>query len=163
MPTQTIRYNSKGAKVADLQGRLAALGFNAGKADGVLGRRTLYAVKAFQAQAVGPRGRPLAVDGIVGALTAWALVHPEGGKPVPVMCYTVMPEPEAGGNELGRAALGSSGDTILISRNILNRHAPFRQNFFILMQNPRGEAPLLRFDGWFWFFASNFSRLTSYV
>jgi len=48
-------------------------------------------VKAFQAQAVGQRGRRLVVDGIVGPLTAWALAHPKGGKPVPVTCYTAMP------------------------------------------------------------------------
>jgi len=31
MATPTIRYNSKGAKVADLQRRLLALGFNPGR------------------------------------------------------------------------------------------------------------------------------------
>ena len=37
MPPPLIRYNSKGAKVADLQRRLLALGFNAGKVDGIFG------------------------------------------------------------------------------------------------------------------------------
>jgi len=36
MATPTIRYNSKGAKVADLQKRLLALGFNPGPVDGIV-------------------------------------------------------------------------------------------------------------------------------
>ena len=36
MATPTIRYNSKGRKVADLQKRLLALGFNPGPVEGIV-------------------------------------------------------------------------------------------------------------------------------
>lgn len=51
----------------DLQRRLAALGFDPGPLDGVQGRRTAAALKAFQAKA------GLVPDGIAGPLTRAAL------------------------------------------------------------------------------------------
>lgn len=41
--------------------------------DGIFGRGTESAVRAFQQRAIGPDGRPLQVDGVVGPLTRWAL------------------------------------------------------------------------------------------
>lgn len=62
------------------------------------------AVKEFQARHVDSRGRPLAVDGLVGPLTWWALRHPDNtallGTSEPV--ETTLPE---GGSAAGRAAL----------------------------------------------------------
>lgn len=52
----------------DLQQRLAALNFNPGPVDGVLGRRTIAAIRAFQ------QSKGLQVDGIVGPKTAAALL-----------------------------------------------------------------------------------------
>lgn len=53
--------------VLDIQRRLAALGFDPGPQDGVLGRRTTAALKAFQ----GKTG--LIVDGVAGPITRRAL------------------------------------------------------------------------------------------
>lgn len=48
---------------ANVQRRLAALGFDPGPIDGLRGRRTIAAIKAFQ------RSRGIAADGIVGPVT----------------------------------------------------------------------------------------------
>ncbi len=91
--------------VVDLQRRLAELGFAPGPLDGVMGRRTRAAVRAFQAQAAGPNGRPLAVDGVAGPLTWWALEHGKVAVPVPVIPYNQEPPASFGGSAAGRAAL----------------------------------------------------------
>jgi peptidoglycan hydrolase-like protein with peptidoglycan-binding domain len=69
-PTRTLRYGMKGADVKALQQRLAALKYYPGGADGVFGSNTLEAVWAFQ------EVQRLGVDGVVGPVTAHALVYP---------------------------------------------------------------------------------------
>ncbi len=63
VPNRTLRLGSRGADVATVQARLNKLGYNAGAADGIFGRRTYNAVVAFQ------RANGLSVDGIVGKNT----------------------------------------------------------------------------------------------
>lgn len=63
--------------VLDIQRRLAALGHDPGPIDGVWGRRTIAAVKAFQT------ARRLVADGIVGPNTSAALA--QGGAQDPVL------------------------------------------------------------------------------
>ena len=58
-----MRRGSRGSQVITLQKRLNTLGYNAGTADGIFGRRTYNAVVAFQ------RANGLSVDGIVGKNT----------------------------------------------------------------------------------------------
>lgn len=65
-----LKKGSRGNDVAGLQHALNALGYNAGTADGIFGRRTLIAVKNVQAQ------KGLTVDGKVGKNTCIAI----GGK-----------------------------------------------------------------------------------
>jgi len=69
-PARTLRYGMKGADVKALQQRLAALKYYPGGADGVFGSNTLEAVWAFQ------EVQRLGVDGVVGPITAHALVYP---------------------------------------------------------------------------------------
>lgn len=95
----TLKLGSSGADVEYLTERLHETGF-------LSSRETLFdnevrkAVRAFQAHHVGPNGRPLSVDGIVGPLSWWAL---EGNvTPVMVQPPNVMP---GGGSRAGRAAL----------------------------------------------------------
>jgi peptidoglycan hydrolase-like protein with peptidoglycan-binding domain len=57
----------RGDDVAELQRRLTAAGFACGETDGIFGKRTYAAVKAFQTS------RHLVVDGIVGRHTVEAL------------------------------------------------------------------------------------------
>lgn len=73
---RTLRYRwplMRGPDVAQVQQRLAALGYDPGPADGIFGRRTEAAVKSFQ------RSRGLVVDGIVGPGTWAALTGAAGG------------------------------------------------------------------------------------
>lgn len=100
-----VRSGDKGEAVADVQRKLALLGYEPGPADGFFGRRTQNAVKAFQAQHVGPNGRPLVVDGQVGPLTAWALERGKTVEPVPVIAYGEEPPSSFGGSVVGRTAL----------------------------------------------------------
>lgn len=66
---RTLKISAKGLDVSDLQRRLKTLGFKPGKEDGVFGRRTLKAVKEYQAS------RSLETDGIVGRRTWTALLR----------------------------------------------------------------------------------------
>ena len=66
-PKKILRTGSRGDAVKVLQERLSALGYGCGAADGVFGRRTRAAVRAFQ------RDHSLAADGIFGPLTRAAL------------------------------------------------------------------------------------------
>lgn len=61
------RPNLRGDDVAELQQQLNALGFDAGRADGILGPETASAIREFQ------RNTGLSVDGIVGPETLRAL------------------------------------------------------------------------------------------
>jgi hypothetical protein len=62
-PPAALKLGYKGKDVVNLQERLNKLGFPCGSADGDFGKRTLEAVKAFQA------AKGLVVDGIVGKVT----------------------------------------------------------------------------------------------
>ena len=72
----------------EVQRRLKALGYDPGPLDGIRGRLTIRAVKAFQSD------RRLAVDGIVGPRTTAALVAALGPDPSPG------PSPQGGGGYL---------------------------------------------------------------
>jgi uncharacterized protein (TIGR02594 family) len=65
--------------VLDTQRRLLALGFNPGPLDGIMGRRTIAAVKEFQAS------KGLTADGVVGAKTTAALNAATASAPSIVM------------------------------------------------------------------------------
>ena len=89
----TIKRGSKGPYVVECQEDLMRLGYDVGKtgADGIFGANTEKAVKAFQKEHDGPDGRALAVDGVVGEATWWALDAAIGPQPepTPVKTYTV--------------------------------------------------------------------------
>lgn len=61
----------------EIQRRLKALGYDPGPLDGIRGRLTIRAVKAFQAD------RKLMADGIVGPLTTTALIGDDSSGIVP--------------------------------------------------------------------------------
>jgi uncharacterized protein (TIGR02594 family) len=72
----------------DIQRRLAALGLDPGPIDGVRGRLTIRAIKAFQAKS------GLEADGIVGPATAAVLNRTTSHDPSP------SPSPQGGGESL---------------------------------------------------------------
>lgn len=65
--SRLLKVGSRGEDVRTLQNQLNALGFSAGKADGIFGSATRNAVINFQ------RSRGLAADGIVGPATVAAI------------------------------------------------------------------------------------------
>ena len=67
----TLRKGSRGDAVKEMQGKLLLLGYDLGScgADGIFGKKTLAAVKAFQ------RDSNLKTDGICGRLTWSALLE----------------------------------------------------------------------------------------
>lgn len=67
-----LSSGDRGPEVLALQERLNALGAEL-EIDGVYGPMTVSAVMGFQAENDGPKGSPLAIDGIVGKSTAAAL------------------------------------------------------------------------------------------
>lgn len=74
----TLRYEDKGDEVKRLQRILKTQGFFKGEILGNFLKRTEEAVILFQQSHLGPKGMPLAVDGVVGGDTWWALEHPSG-------------------------------------------------------------------------------------
>ena len=86
------KLGDNGAEVLAIQRALNLRGYPCGEPDGVFGRKTLAALKAFQAQNLGPNGRPLVVDGVAGPLTMWALQHEKGFvPPAPVIVTLPLP------------------------------------------------------------------------
>lgn len=79
-PTPVLEQGDRGNAVRELQDGLRAAGFDPGTTDGVFGRNTDAAVRAFQAE------KGLDVDGIVGKDT-WKALGREGGpaETVPVV------------------------------------------------------------------------------
>lgn len=71
----TLRKGSRGDAVKEMQARLIELGYDLGKcgADGIFGKMTLAAVKAFQ------KDCGIGVDGIVGPITYGKLYPDEKG------------------------------------------------------------------------------------
>jgi hypothetical protein len=101
----TLKLGAEGKKVRTLQKLLSKQGYRVA-VDGVFGRKTLNAVKAFQSQNLDPNGQPLAVDGIVGPLTWWSLRNPKPDVIQPAAInFMEMPPEDLGGSEQGRAAL----------------------------------------------------------
>ncbi len=69
----------------ELQGRLAELGFYKGAIDGIIGKKTIAAIKAFQKE------NDLTVDGVAGPKTTAIMFPPKKVKPKP----EPIPEPDA--------------------------------------------------------------------
>jgi hypothetical protein len=98
----TVKLNSHGNDVAELTRLLAQRGFLAQETS-AFDARVKTAVMGFQSQNLDERGLPLKVDGVVGPVTWWALMHPK--------VNVLVPGPDlpgrlpAGGSALGRAAL----------------------------------------------------------
>lgn len=76
-----VRKGDTGIAVGRVQQKLIEAGYNVPQPEMMaiqFGDGTYDAVRSFQASHVGPGGRPLSEDGIVGDETWWALQHPGG-------------------------------------------------------------------------------------
>lgn len=67
-PKRIVRNGDRGSDVKEVQEILNAKGYNCGEVDGIFGKKTLAAVKAFQ------QDHGLTPDGIVGSET-WAMLY----------------------------------------------------------------------------------------
>jgi len=93
----------RGDDIADLQGRLGSLGFDAGRADGIFGPATAAAVADFQ------RNAGITSDGICGPDT-FAALHRLGPERTGALMVTQVRERE----RLRRATPGLSGRRIIL-------------------------------------------------
>ena len=76
-----VRPNDTGLAVGRVQQALSEAGYAIPSTENTLqqfGAGTYAAVRAFQTSHLGPDGKPLSVDGVVGPKTWWALQHPGG-------------------------------------------------------------------------------------
>lgn len=73
-----LRHGDRGTNVRILQAMLQSQGFFDGETNGNFLSKTLAAVQYFQQTHLGPDGKFLEVDGIVGPNTWWALENPVG-------------------------------------------------------------------------------------
>ena len=88
----TIRTGNRNAYVKEMQTMLRDLGYNLGicGVDGDFGTATEAALKAFQKDHDGPDGKELAIDGICGPATWWALQEALGeNEKKPAKKYTL--------------------------------------------------------------------------
>ena len=85
--TASLKQGSTGSEVKSMQEKLIDLGFLTGKADGVYGKKTTAAVKAFQ------KANSLKADGIAGVKTLAQLKN--SGKAAATPTPAVTPRPTA--------------------------------------------------------------------
>lgn len=111
MPT-LLALGDSGPAVTDLQQRLTARGYPT-PVTGEFDAETEEAVRDFQEANLDPEGQPLVVDGKVGPLTRWSLLHPKpAAAPVRAVDLSQMPPLDAGGTVRGRAALAVALDEL---------------------------------------------------
>ncbi|WP_374445232.1 CHAP domain-containing protein [Stella sp.] len=101
-----LKRGSSGPEVSRLAERLFRLGYHPGPASATFDDALVRAVKAFQMQNADSVGRPLAVDGIVGPVTAAAIARRLGeAPPVPPAPLPGLAMPPTGGSPTARGAL----------------------------------------------------------
>lgn len=136
-----LRRGSQGEMVSYLNQRLHTLGL-VPQPGPLFDLATQRAVRTFQASQLDERGRPLSVDGLVGPLTAWRLVHIEDpvpqADPLPPVASTVALPP--GGSIRGRLAL----QTALQERDAGARELGSNNSgdFVRKYLHPNGKPPL---------------------
>lgn len=110
----TLKVNSEGPEVLQLQEMLTALGYDPGPLDGKFGKRTANAVKQYQ------RDRGLAADGVVGEKTRSALAsetpEPPAATEGPTNTNgTTGPNGATGTDETSATAYGTWTDDALLA------------------------------------------------
>jgi len=101
---ELIKKGAKGILVTELQTILNELDYPV-VVSGTFDAQTDQAVKDFQSSHLDKHEQPLTVDGVVGALTWWALEHPRPRAVTGAIAYERLPPVEHGESPLGRAAL----------------------------------------------------------
>jgi len=145
MPT-TLSNGNRGPDVLELATILVQLGCLDEIKD-TFDDEVRRAVRLFQVHNLDPRGRPLAVDGVVGPVTWWALEHEDQShlfeRPVPDNFCEL---PAEGGSRMGRAALQVAIDEMTAgAREIGGDNA----GPFVAKYHRKSEATINRYR-WNW-------------
>jgi hypothetical protein len=151
-----IKKGDKGPEVSELQRLLVERGYPI-DIDGDFGQQTYRAVRAFQSQNLDQHGQPLVIDGKVGALTWWSLIHPKTVIETPsAVDYATMPPLEAGGSALGRAALTCAIDELKAGAGEEggNNRGPWVKKYLTPAGLPEGNAWCASFVSWCYLQAS---------
>ncbi|WP_448602608.1 SH3 domain-containing protein [Thermoleptolyngbya sp.] len=124
-----VRFGDFCSAVGDVQGALAAAGFNPGPRDNDFGGGTLAAVRAFQS------ARGLSADGVVGPSTAAALglADPEDTSSVYALGRGCSGGGGGGGGSAGNYVVSTNGSPLLV------RNGP-GTGFAIIDQLPNGTS-----------------------
>ena len=113
-----LKSGSRGGAVTNLQNALNALGFNAGKADGIFGKNTKNALVAFQ------RASGVSADGILGPNTRKQFAargYAKGTKLIPYTGIALTDEQGAGSEVISSQGVWRQvehGDTVFNSEQV---------------------------------------------
>lgn len=102
--TTVLRKGSAGPLVRELQSLLNELDYPV-SVTGTFDLQTHKAVRAFQSNHLDKHNQPLSIDGVVGALSWWALLNPRPKVEGSAIDYAKLPPVEPGESGLGRKAL----------------------------------------------------------
>ncbi|MGK6352094.1 N-acetylmuramidase domain-containing protein [Parapedobacter sp. DT-150] len=149
LPATVLRKGDSGAAVRELQTLLKELDYPV-EVTGVFDAKTDKAVKSFQSAHLDKHQQPLTVDGVVGALTWWAMQNPRPKVTQGVIDYRVMPAIVHGESALGRKALQAAIQELKAGAGEVggNNRGPWVAKYLAPAGLPEGYAWCAAFVSW---------------
>lgn len=154
---KTLTKGDAGPEVLELQRLLRSRGYPV-PVNEEFTIDTYRAVRAFQSQNLDQHGQPLVVDGRVGPLTWWSVSNPKPDvKPVMAVDFSQMPSPDAGGTEVGRAALKAAIGELQAGAGEVggDNLGPFVRKYLLPAGLPEGNSWCASFVSWCYLRASD--------
>lgn len=146
---ELLKKGSTGPKVKELQRLLRELDFDV-PVTSVFDTATYNAVRTFQAAHLDKHGKPLEVDGKVGAITMWALQNPRSKVTNAEINYKVMPGLDMGGHPTGRRALHFAIEELKAGAGEIggNNKGKWVKKYLQLIGLPEGNSWCAAFVSW---------------